>query len=1013
MSTVFDPSTQPIEALVERSLAGELSFDAARALAAQSAFGERITSDDVTSLVAMLQKLSQADMHTAATLAAEFLLLALEARTTDASSEADLALQRDRAALAWTRTVTASLGTQPDWRRFASARVAGERVLARGRAESDDELTMAAHRELAKLHLHPLLANVSSRSNWRVMTEAWYARGDAATPNAAERYPEPSLAWSCAAEHAKQWGALNSGRIRGLALSNYVTAREWQTRCTDTHMSSDDLADAAYALTLLDPLLDVAEITYLLGIRQEYDKPLDVDRLQAVLAVPLSKLIETIGAENTVNTRANLAQLILPIDATLALAIIENAAPAVVAAQSAVVLERHSNVLLTILFAQMADGTEDPAGPVLEAARTVIARSQQESWSPIKAAGVLLTIAARAHQTEEEGEALILFDMAQQLSDDPFNAYPAAFQFFRITLWSGAAVNAVRRKEWMTALQGYAAAFKLALPLGFHDFSLQQFKNFADAAVSGGEAVRVFVLSVLLEQSLPLQFQLGTDAIDLLQWLTLRLTEQQLAEGDISDELLHQTWRVAKARRYGAAWRAGAATQLRAISPEIVQVLGRIHALSAQVPLADQASGPGSQIARDRRLLAFVRSDLPSPGETAVEQLANLQHRFDVELEQHTAAIAGVQPPTVLSLKDIRESLDARTVVVQLFLGQHDEKRAVTALLTSISEVSLSTVPDAEPLMRQFAEGARRELAYSYEEDVFLTREAILRTDISDEELARYLHAAGGAFLHGSVGKALDRLHQAGCNHLIFIPHGPYHFAPLHLFARQHRLLADEWTVTVVPSVELLMPSPKSAERRTGLASFGLDFEDVNPFGLPTLAGASDEASRVAASFCTEATLNSDATRHALFEALESGRYVHLATHGALNLDAPAFQMLVMAPDAANDGIVNAHELLRLDLRGLELVTLSACESALGRVDRADNPRGLPAALLLAGAETVIGTLWEVASDTSRAFFVALYQSLALGHSRRESFRTAQIDIRARFPDARDWAAFYFMGASF
>jgi CHAT domain len=45
------------------------------------------------------------------------------------------------------------------------------------------------------------------------------------------------------------------------------------------------------------------------------------------------------------------------------------------------------------------------------------------------------------------------------------------------------------------------------------------------------------------------------------------------------------------------------------------------------------------------------------------------------------------------------------------------------------------------------------------------------------------------------------------------------------------------------------------------------------------------------------------------------------------------------------------------------LVTLSACETALGRVDRADNLRGLPATLLAAGAEVVVGTLWPVLAD--------------------------------------------------
>ncbi|MFE5587174.1 CHAT domain-containing protein [Kitasatospora sp. NPDC056531] len=65
---------------------------------------------------------------------------------------------------------------------------------------------------------------------------------------------------------------------------------------------------------------------------------------------------------------------------------------------------------------------------------------------------------------------------------------------------------------------------------------------------------------------------------------------------------------------------------------------------------------------------------------------------------------------------------------------------------------------------------------------------------------------------------------------------------------------------------------------------------------------------------------------------------------------APAFQCLYLAPDQRSDGRLHAHELLGLELRGLDLVTLSACETALGRFDASDNPRGLPAALLLSGA---------------------------------------------------------------
>ncbi|WP_075024262.1 CHAT domain-containing protein [Actinomadura madurae] len=64
-------------------------------------------------------------------------------------------------------------------------------------------------------------------------------------------------------------------------------------------------------------------------------------------------------------------------------------------------------------------------------------------------------------------------------------------------------------------------------------------------------------------------------------------------------------------------------------------------------------------------------------------------------------------------------------------------------------------------------------------------------------------------------------------------------------------------------------------------------------------------------------------------------------------------------------GRVFAHDILKTDLRGVELVTMSACESALGRFDINDNLHGLPAALLSAGAAAIVGCLWPVAPDVA------------------------------------------------
>jgi CHAT domain-containing protein len=198
--------------------------------------------------------------------------------------------------------------------------------------------------------------------------------------------------------------------------------------------------------------------------------------------------------------------------------------------------------------------------------------------------------------------------------------------------------------------------------------------------------------------------------------------------------------------------------------------------------------------------------------------------------------------------------------------------------------------------------------------------------------------------------------------------------------------------------------------RKAELRAFGVNWEEGNAAGLPPLDNAADEATTVAEQFGIVAELNGKATRAALLDALQSARMVHVATHGYLNVAAPAFQAICMSPTAKDDGVVQAYELVGMDLRGCDLITLSACETALGRFDRLGNIRGLPAALFMAGARTIIGTLWSVESHCAQYFFSILYQRLRAGDSKLDAFVAAQAEARKYYPIYGDWGAFYYAG---
>jgi CHAT domain-containing protein len=253
----------------------------------------------------------------------------------------------------------------------------------------------------------------------------------------------------------------------------------------------------------------------------------------------------------------------------------------------------------------------------------------------------------------------------------------------------------------------------------------------------------------------------------------------------------------------------------------------------------------------------------------------------------------------------------------------------------------------------------------------------------------------------------LDIAADLGADVLRFVPAAPFAFAPMHLLPDgSGRILADRWTVVVTPSARMLAPR-RSAPAGRGLVAVAAPGGGV-PYGLPSTPALLDQVMRIATTFGTEPLR--DASVDAVLGAAEHARYLHIAAHGTDYAPAPSFQCLFLDGEAGRDGRMYAHQVLRHDLRGLRLVTLSACESALGRADAGGNLHGMVSAFLRAGAGAVVAALWPVATDVSVVFFVELYAALRLGVAPVDAFRAAQTVARERHPGYKDWGAFVFVG---
>lgn len=182
------------------------------------------------------------------------------------------------------------------------------------------------------------------------------------------------------------------------------------------------------------------------------------------------------------------------------------------------------------------------------------------------------------------------------------------------------------------------------------------------------------------------------------------------------------------------------------------------------------------------------------------------------------------------------------------------------------------------------------------------------------------------------------------------------------------------------------------------------------------LPGTRTEAMQVAALYAGTVPLLGRAATEAAVRAKWAGADVlHLATHGLANLQDPAYSALVLAtPSArdAQDGLLFAYEIDNTVLQA-EVVVLSACETGRGGLVSRQGAIALDRAFLVAGARSVVSSLWPVADDATAALMVAFHQQLRGGSPIDVALQRAMVQVQAvpQWQDPANWAAFRVVGA--
>ena len=134
-----------------------------------------------------------------------------------------------------------------------------------------------------------------------------------------------------------------------------------------------------------------------------------------------------------------------------------------------------------------------------------------------------------------------------------------------------------------------------------------------------------------------------------------------------------------------------------------------------------------------------------------------------------------------------------------------------------------------------------------------------------------------------------------------------------------------------------------------------------------------------------------------------------LLRSGLMLTGASETEKLKTGLDSSNNGIITSYEAMNLDLKGTNLVVLSACETGLGEIKAGEGVYGLQRAFLVAGAEAIVMSLWKVDDAATQLLMNNFYANMIKVGDKQKAFKQAQQQLMTKFNQPFYWGAFVMM----
>ncbi len=428
------------------------------------------------------------------------------------------------------------------------------------------------------------------------------------------------------------------------------------------------------------------------------------------------------------------------------------------------------------------------------------------------------------------------------------------------------------------------------------------------------------------------------------------------------------------------------------------------------------------------RALAALADWAPAQGaekrealEGRLRDLRLEQAEIQRQIQHSSPRIGALESPPPLDLAAARSALDPGTMLLTYAVGESRSYLFVIAAAgASAPELSFYPLAVGREKLRGEVEAFRGLLDRPYGDLAALKRR-------------------GGRLYDLLVRPAEPALSKA--DRWLIVPDGPLHSLPFAALVSHGRYLAESKPIHIAASAAVYMEIRAAHSKQPAATELLAVGDPVYPAGTETHPGtAADpqvqaalrrglqlkplpatrgEVETLSHLFPGARTLlGRDATEEAAKSLAPQARRLHFACHGLLDERFPLNSALALSipehPEEGHDnGLLQAWEIfdsVRLDA---DLVTLSACDSGLGKEMGGEGLVGLVRAFQFAGARSVVASLWSVSDVSTSRFMERFYEYLRSGKSKDEALRAAQIDQIRGKPGSRHpfhWAAFELFG---